>query len=73
MRFLQRQVEESVIKVPKQDISESLTFVGQEVIPQRQGSPISGNPQQEDSTDGQAILEKTLFTPGPSYHLLAIK
>lgn len=55
MCFLQCQVEESVIKVPKQDIPKGLTLVGQEAIPQRQSSPIPGNPQQENSTNGQTI------------------
>ena len=45
VRFLQRQVEEGVFKVPEQDVSEGLTLVGQEPIPQRQSGPIPGNPQ----------------------------
>lgn len=69
MGFLQRQVEESVFKVPKQDVLKGLTLVGQEAIPQRQSSPIPGDPQQENSANGQIIMEKPLFTPGPTYHL----
>lgn len=73
MCFLQRQVEEGVIKVPEQDIPKRLTLIGQEPIPQRQRSTIPGNSQQENSTDGHTILEKSLFTPGPTYHLKTIK
>lgn len=69
MCFLQCQVEEGVFEVPEQDIPKGLTLVGQEPIPQRQSSPIPGNPEQENRTDGHAIWEKSLFTPGPTYHL----
>lgn len=73
MCFLQRQVEEGVFKVPEQDIPKGLTLVGQELIPQRQSSAIPGNPEQENSTDGHAIPEKSLFTPCPTHHLKIIK
>lgn len=69
VRFLQCQVEEGVVKVPQQDVPKGLTLVFQKPIPQGQGSPIPGNPQQEKSTDGHAILEMSFFTPGPTYHL----
>lgn len=69
MCFLQCQVEESVIKVPKQDIPKGFTLISQEAIPQRQSSLILRDSQQEYSANGQTILEKSLFTPGPTYHL----
>ena len=69
MCFLQCQVEEGVLKIPEQDVPEGFTLVGQQPIPQRQSGPIPGNPQQENSTDGHTILEKALFTPGPTHHL----
>lgn len=55
MCFLQGQVEESVFKVPKQDVLKGLTLVGQEAIPQRQSSLIPGNTQQENSANGQTV------------------
>lgn len=69
MCFLQCQVEESVIKVPKQDIPKGLTLIRQEAIPQGQSGPILRNSKQEYSANGQTILEKSLFSPGPTYHL----
>ncbi len=69
MCFLQRQVEECVIKVPEQDVPKGLTLVGQEPIPQRQSGPIPRNSQKENGADRHTIWEKFLFTPGPTYHL----
>lgn len=69
MRFLQREVEESVVEIPKEDVMKGLTLVGQEAIPQRQCGAVPWNPQQEDGTDGQTVSEKTLLTPRSSHHL----
>lgn len=72
MCFLQRQVEEGVVKVPQQDVLKGLTLVGQKPIPQRQSCPIPGNPEEEKSADRNTIFEKSLFTPGPTYNLKVI-
>lgn len=73
VRFLQCQIEEGILKVPKQDVPIDLTLVGQKPIPQRQGSPIPGNPQQKNSADRHTLLEMPLFSPGPTYHLKELR
>lgn len=73
MGFLQRQVEERVLKIPQQDVLEGLALVGQEPIPERQGGATPGNAQQEHGPDGNGVVKSALLTPRPTHHLLEIQ
>lgn len=73
MGFLQRQVEEGVLKIPQKDVPKGLALVGQEPIPERQGGATPGNAQQEHGTDGHTGVISSLLTPRPTHHLHEIQ
>ena len=69
MSFLQRQVEEGVLKVPEQDVLVGVALVEQQAVPQGQGALVPGYPQKEHRTEGNAVLGRPLPTPRLTHHL----